>query len=100
VDVGVYREKVKRIADQLRRGNPNIRIYVQLVTTAERGTVALSAEQIALFARAIEDLVDAVRIYGAPPELLIEIIERMRGAGAGAAPANPPSPPAAKSSTG
>ena len=79
VEVDVYREKVKRIVGLLREGNPNIRIFVQLVTTAERGTVVLSAEQIAAFARSIEDLVDAVRIYGAPADLLNQIIDRLRG---------------------
>lgn len=78
VDVAVYREKVKRIVDKLREGNPKIGIFVQLVTTAERGSVTLSAERIAEFARSIEDLVDAVRIYGAPAELLNEIIDRLR----------------------
>lgn len=81
VEVGVYRQKVKRIVDKLREGNPNIRVFVQLVTTAERGTVALSAEQIADFARSVEDLVDAVRIYGAPADLLNQIIQRLRGPG-------------------
>ena len=79
VEVGVYREKVKRIVDKLREGNPKIRVFVQLVTTAERGTVVLSAEQIVGFARSIEGLADAVRIYGAPAELLNQIIERLRG---------------------
>jgi hypothetical protein len=79
VEVGVYRQKVKRIVDQLREGNPKIRICAQLVTTAERGTVVLSAEQIVGFARSIEDLVDAVRIYGASADLLSQIIERLRG---------------------
>jgi hypothetical protein len=79
VEVDVYREKVKRIVGLLREGNPNIQIFVQLVTTAERGTVVLSAEQIAAFARSIEDMVDAVRIYGAPADLLNQIIDRLRG---------------------
>lgn len=81
VEVAAYREKVKHIVDKLREGNPKIQIFVQLVTTAERGTVALGADQIAAFARSIEDLVDAVRIYGAPPELLEQIIAKMRHAG-------------------
>ena len=79
VEVGVYREKVKRIVDKLREGNPKIRVFVQLVTTAERGTIVLSAEQIVGFARSLEGLADAVRIYGAPAGLLNQIIERLRG---------------------
>lgn len=79
VAVASYREKVKRIVEKLREGNPGIQIFVQLVTTAERGSVTLSADQIAAFSRSIEDLVDAVRIYGAPPELLEGIFKELRG---------------------
>ncbi len=80
VDVGAYRDGVKRIAERLREGNPKIGIFVQLVTTAERGRVPLDAERVVAFSRSIEDLVDAVRIYGAPAELLGRIIGRMRPA--------------------
>ncbi len=72
-----YRTRVKRIVDILRQANPNIRIFVQVVTTAERGTTDLTAGQVVAFALAIEDLVDAVRIYGAPGDLLNQIIDRL-----------------------
>jgi hypothetical protein len=72
-----YREKVKRIVDRLREGNPKIRIFVQVVTTAERGKSAMTAEQVVAYARAVEDLVDAVRIYGGSGELLSQIIDRL-----------------------
>jgi len=78
VEPTAYREGVKRIVDRLREGNPEIKVFVQIVTTAERGTVVLTAEQIASFALAIEDLVDAVRIYGASGELLGEVIGQLR----------------------
>jgi hypothetical protein len=94
VEVSVYHRKVKRIADRLREGNPNIRIFVQLVTTAERGTEVLSAEQIAGFARSTEDLADAVRIYGASADLLSQIIERLRGPVASASPSTGSAQPA------
>jgi hypothetical protein len=80
VAVDVYRRKVKEIVDRLREGNPKIRIFVQLVTTSERGATVLKAEQVVAFARSIEDLVDAVRIYGAKAELLNEIIDHLRPA--------------------
>ena len=48
VEPTAYREGVKRIVDRLREGNPEIKVFVQIVTTAERGTVVLTAEQIAL----------------------------------------------------
>lgn len=90
VELGVYREQVKRIADRLRQGNPRIRIFVQVVTTAERGQTVLSADQIAGFARAVEDIVDAVRIYGARTDLLQQIIERLRPTeGRGSEPTHP-----------
>jgi len=73
-----YRAKVKRIADALRRGNPEIRIFVQVVTTAERRRINLTAEQICAYARAVEDFVDAVRIYGGSGELLGQIIDCLR----------------------
>jgi hypothetical protein len=73
-----YRRGVERIIKLLREGNPKIRIYVQLVTTAERGRTRLTAEQVAAFARSVEDLVDAVRIYGGAPDLLTGTIERLR----------------------
>lgn len=38
----------------------------------------MTAEQVAAYALAVEDLVDAVRIYGASGELLTQIIERLR----------------------
>ncbi len=66
------------IVDSLRQGNPDIRVFVQVVTTAERGTTVPDAEQVAAYARAVEDLVDAVRIYGASGERLGQIIERLR----------------------
>ena len=78
VDPTEYRARVKRIVSILRQANPNIRIFVQVVTTAERNTTVLTADQVAAFAFAIEDIVDAVRIYGAPGELLARIIERLQ----------------------
>lgn len=81
VTEAAYRTGVKKIVDKLRQGNPNIKVFVQIVTTAERGTTSLSAEQITGYARSVEDLVDAVRIYGGSPELLRGVIERLRTSG-------------------
>ncbi len=88
-----YRAKVKRIVGRLREGNPEIRIFIQVVTTAERGKSVMTAEQIAAYARAVEDLVDAVRIYGGSGELLREIIDRLSGPAPKAIePADPSAP--------
>lgn len=86
VDPTEYRTKVKRIVNILRQANPTIRIFVQVVTTAERGATVLTAEQVAAFALAIEDIVDAVRIYGAPGDLLAPIVERLQASRSAALP--------------
>ncbi len=78
VDPAEYRVQVKRIVDSLRQGNPDLRIFVQIVSHAGRPRTALTAEQIAAYALAIEDIVDAVRIYGASDELLGQIVARLR----------------------
>jgi len=44
---------MKRIVDRLKQGNPNIRVFAQVVTTAERGTTVLTAEQITAYIRAV-----------------------------------------------
>jgi len=79
VPVEVYREKVKHIVELLRQGNPAIKIYVQVITTAGRDRSTLSADQVVAFARSIEDMVDGVRIYGASENLLNEVMEKLRG---------------------
>ncbi len=80
VNPGEYRERVNRIIDRLRQGNPEIRIFVQIVTHAGRPRRVLAAEQVAAYALAIEDNVDAVRIYGASGELLREIVALLKEA--------------------
>jgi len=87
-----YRAKVKRIVDRLCAGNPDIRIFVQVVTTSERGRSEMTAEQVVAYLRAVEDLVDTVRIYGGSRQLLSRIIEWRDGPAAGASqPAGAPS---------
>lgn len=77
VSTAEYRKGVRKIVDRLRQGNPKIRVFVQIVTTAERGSTELTADQVAAFAESVADLVDAVRIYGGSPELLSGVIERL-----------------------
>lgn len=78
VEAGGYRRGVQQIVDALRQGNPKLKIIVQIVTTAERGRVVLTAEQIIAHIRAVEDIVDAVRLYGASRELLTQVIDEVR----------------------
>lgn len=73
-----YREGVRRIVERLREGNPKLRIYVQLVTTAERGRRDLTVDELAAFADAVADLVDGFRLYGGSPELLRGFLSRVR----------------------
>jgi hypothetical protein len=79
VGTAEYRKGIQKIVDRLRQGNPKIRVFVQIVTTAERGTTELTADQVAAFAESVADLVDAIRIYGGSPELLGRVIERLHG---------------------
>jgi hypothetical protein len=72
-----YRRQVGRIVSRLREGRPGIRIFVQLVTTAERGARALTADEIVAYVAAIEDMVEAVRIYGGSAEVLRGVLERL-----------------------
>jgi len=73
-----YRDKVKRIVDLLRKGNPNIKIFIQILASRTREETLFTAEQVAAYAAAIEDLVDAIRIYGGQPALIAEVIDRLR----------------------
>lgn len=75
-----YRAAVKRIVDALHSGNPDLPVYVQLVTTAERGTTALTADQLAAWALSVRDLVAGVRIYGGSAELLAGVVGRLGAA--------------------
>ncbi|MGI5816528.1 MAG: hypothetical protein ACOX9R_00350 [Armatimonadota bacterium] len=73
-----YREGVQHIVERLREGNPEIEVFVQIVASGRPNADLFSAEQLATRIRAIEDLIDAVRIYGGSPELLHEIIDLLR----------------------
>jgi putative CocE/NonD family hydrolase len=75
-----YREEVKRIVGLLRRGNPGIRIFVQVIplqATAERKAF-FTAERVAAYVLAVADLVDSAKIYGGNAELIAEVVKRVR----------------------
>jgi len=74
-----YRKKVKRIVDSLRSGNPEIRIVVQIIAGRDSAHQRFNADEITAYARAVEDLVDSVRIYGGSPELLNGVLDQLRG---------------------
>ncbi|MGM0492491.1 MAG: hypothetical protein ACQER1_06080 [Armatimonadota bacterium] len=80
-----YRAGVERIVEMLREGNPEISVFVQIVASGKPDADLFTAEQMVGHIRAIEDLVDAVRIYGGSPELLNEIIDLLRPQSADAA---------------
>jgi len=76
-----YREEVERIVGLLRQGNPGVRVFVQLIplqATAERRAF-FTAERVASYVLAVEDLVDAAKIYGGNQELIAEVVDRLRG---------------------
>jgi len=76
-----YRAEVKRIVELLSKGNPRIQVFVQIIplqATPERKK-AFTAERLVSYLRAVEDLVDAAKIYGGNTELIAEIFERLRG---------------------
>jgi hypothetical protein len=83
-----YRTKVEEVVGSLRQGNPGIRVFVQVLASGRRDEELFTAEQVVAYARAIEDLVDAVRIYGGSGELVNEVITRLRGPGDTMTPAN------------
>jgi len=73
-----YRAGVQRIVNLLREGNPEIKVFVQLIASGSGAADRFTAEQFVAYVRAIEDLVDAVRIYGGSPELLRGVISQLR----------------------
>ena len=64
--------------DLLRKGNPDIKVFVQILAGREKGEVLFNAAQISGYALAIEDLVYAIRIYGGSAELIAEVLDRIR----------------------
>lgn len=73
-----YRVGVERIVAMLRAGNPEIEVFVQIIASGRPNEDLFTAEEIVERARAIADLVQAVRIYGGSPELLGRIIDLLR----------------------
>lgn len=73
-----YRQSVIKITDSLRRGNPDIKIYVQIVAGGRIEKEIFSPAEVVEYARSIEDAVDAIRIYGGSPDVVSEIIKLLR----------------------
>jgi len=76
-----YRKEVERIVGLLRKGNPDIRVFVQVIplqATAERREF-FTAERMAAYLLAVEGLVDSAKIYGGNAELITEVVSRLRG---------------------
>ena len=73
-----YRAGVERIVEMLREGNPEIQVFVQIVAGGKPDGDLFTAEELVERIRAIEDLVDAVRIYGGSPGLLNGVIDLLR----------------------
>lgn len=73
-----YREGIERIVKMLREGDPEIRVFAQIVASGKPDADLFSAEELLERIHAIEDLAYAVRIYGGSPELLDELITELR----------------------
>jgi len=73
-----YRAGIERIVQRLHEGNPEIKVFVQLIAGGSGGADRFTAEEFVAYVREVEDLVHAVRIYGGSPELLAGIIGLLR----------------------
>lgn len=78
-----YRKNVQRIVNLIHQGNPQTKIWVQIIICpGARPGNDFPAEEIVSLAQAIEDIVDAVRIYTAGAakgtETLKEVLQLLR----------------------
>ncbi|MCX7013861.1 MAG: hypothetical protein NTW86_15140 [Candidatus Sumerlaeota bacterium] len=93
-----YRKNVQSVVNLVHQGNPQTRIWVQIIICpgAREGN-DFPAEEIVRLARAIEDIVDAVRIYTAGAakgtETLKDIIRLLREPSSKIATSEPSSAP-------
>jgi hypothetical protein len=78
-----YREQVERIVGMLREGNPQIRVFIQVIPLTQVVTTPYTAEELVALVLAVEDLVESVKIYGGDTELIRTVIQRVRAVGAG-----------------
>jgi ribosomal protein L12E/L44/L45/RPP1/RPP2 len=96
-----YRKNVQRIVNLIHQGNLQTKIWVQIIICpGARAGNDFSAEEIVRLARAIEDIVDAVRIYTAGAakgtETLKEVIRLLRAPAPKPPATTPPAPAAAQ----
>jgi hypothetical protein len=78
-----YRAAVERIVSMLRKGNPQIRVFIQIIPLTQVVTTPYTAEELVELVFAVEDLVESVKIYGGDTELIRTVIERVRARTAG-----------------
>ena len=91
---GEYRNDMQRVVNLIHQGNPQTKVWAQIIICpGARPGNEFSAEEIVSLARAIDDIVDAVRIYtaGAPNGVailkrIIQILRESRPASAASAP--------------
>jgi hypothetical protein len=98
VSPATYRSRVKRIVDMLRQGNPQIRVFVQIIPLTRRVPSPFTAAELAEYLRAIEDLVESAKIYGGDTELIKEVIQRVRNGEEGIGSEDLRTPPGADES--
>jgi hypothetical protein len=80
-----YRQQVKRVIDLIHHGNPQTKIWLQIIISTgapPEGVVIFTPEEITAYIESVSDLADAVRIYtgGDPSQTpnIIQIIKSLR----------------------
>jgi uncharacterized protein len=73
-----YRESVKKIVDQLRQGNPDIRVFVQVIPLTRHVPEPFTARELADYLLAVQDMVESAKIYGGNTEIIREVIQILR----------------------
>lgn len=77
-----YRASIRRIVEMLKKGNPRIQVFVQIIPLQSTPELrqTFTAERIASFLGAIGDLADGAKIYGGNDELISEVFSILRPA--------------------
>lgn len=77
-----YRQKVQRVISLIHKGNPDTRIWIQIVISQGPGNQVFTTEEVISYIKSITGIVDAVRIYtGNDPsqtDNIVKIIKTLR----------------------
>ena len=73
-----YRESLKKIIDMLRKGNPGIRIFVQVIPLTRHVPEPFTAREIAGYLLEAGSIVESAKIYGGNVEMIRDVINILR----------------------